>query len=239
MKDTNKNMTDFNVTLAKPKADKIDFKTNKYFIQPKLDGVRCYTRLVNGEVKMFSRNHKEFKNAKHIATALKRVFELYPDIILDGELYNHKFHNNFNKIISLVRKQKPTQGDRFESASLLEYHLYDCFDPANPKDGYAQRHSFLNLLNKYGNTGSKVKVVETHAVVSNARIQKYHINNKYNGYEALWYAQMIRMIKKEVVTCRKSKTGPTPRSQSLATLKVKVNSSAGLVNSSVLIQTIE
>ena len=40
-------------------------------------------------------------------------------------------------------------------------------------------------------------------------------------------------------TYKKSKTGLIPRSQSLATLKVKVSSSAALVNSSVLIQTIE
>ena len=142
-------MNKFEVTLAKPKAEKIDFTKEIYFIQPKLDGVRCYTRLVEGEVKMFSRNHKEFKNAKHLTTALKRVFDIYPDIILDGELYNHKFADNFNKIISLVRKTRPTQGDRFESATHLEYHLYDVYDPNNSEDPYVQRYSFLSNIKRY------------------------------------------------------------------------------------------
>ena len=173
----------FEVTLAKPKAERIDFTKEIYFIQPKLDGVRCYTRLVDGEVKMFSRNHKEFKNAKHLTTALKRVFELYPDIILDGELYNHKFSDNFNKIISLVRKQKPTQGDRFESATHLEYHLYDVYDPNNSEDVYASRYSFLKSLKRYANTGNKVKVVDTLEINSGASLKHFHKLNKEEGYE--------------------------------------------------------
>ena len=173
----------FEVTLAKPKAEKIDFTKEIYFIQPKLDGVRCYTRLVDGEVKMFSRNHKEFKNARHLTTSLKRVFELYPDIVLDGELYNHKFSDNFNKIISLVRKQKPTQGDRFESATHLEYHLYDVYDPNNSEDVYASRYSFLSSLKRYANTGNKIKVVETIEINSGSKLKLWHDLNKAEGYE--------------------------------------------------------
>ena len=31
----------------------------------------------------------------------------------------------FEKIISLVKKKKPTNDDRLEAAELVEYHVYD------------------------------------------------------------------------------------------------------------------
>ena len=55
---------------------------------------------------------KHFKNLAHIELALIPFFKQNPDVILDGELYNHKLKNDFEKIISLVRKQKPTADDR-------------------------------------------------------------------------------------------------------------------------------
>ena len=78
----------------------------KNFIQPKLDGVHCmFTK--DGA---YSRTGKPFKNVAHIEEDLEDFFKIFPDIILDGELYNHDLKNDFEKIISLVRKQKPTNG---------------------------------------------------------------------------------------------------------------------------------
>jgi len=75
------------------------------YMQPKLDGVRClFTK--DGA---FSRTGKEFMNVEHIKEGLKDFFKVCPWAILDGELYNHDLKNDFEKIISLVRKQKPTE----------------------------------------------------------------------------------------------------------------------------------
>ena len=49
-------------------------------------------------------------------------------LVLDGELYNHKLKNDFEKIISLVRKQKPTADDRLDAQHLVQFHVYDYFD---------------------------------------------------------------------------------------------------------------
>ena len=85
-------------------GDRVDWSQPVY-IQSKLDGVRClFTK--DGA---YSRTGKKFMNLKHIEMALKPWFESQPDVILDGELYNHELKNNFEKIISLVRKQKPTR----------------------------------------------------------------------------------------------------------------------------------
>ena len=90
--------------------NKIDWDKPVY-MQPKLDGVRClFTK--DGA---FSRTGKQFMNVKHIEESLKDYFEQNPAMVLDGELYNHNLRNDFEKIISLVRKQKPTDEDRSEA----------------------------------------------------------------------------------------------------------------------------
>jgi len=179
MKNTNKNMTVFNVTLAKPIADDIDFSQRKpMFIQPKLDGVRCYIN-INGA---FSRNHKPFHNVKHILTELKPFFAANPHITLDGELYNHRFRDNFNKIISLVRKQKPTQADKFEAASSLQFHCYDLFSSKYPQAKFSERE--LNIETYKAQYGWRsIQTVQTDIVFTRKDLNKYHKRNKQNGYE--------------------------------------------------------
>ena len=100
--------------LAYPVSSKpIDYN-DKVFIQPKLDGVRCLIQYdEKGEfggngVKAYSRTGKEWKNIDHILEQLRPFFMKFPNIVLDGELYNHDFKENFEEIISMVRKQKPT-----------------------------------------------------------------------------------------------------------------------------------
>ena len=174
-------MTTFNVMLAHSAPKTIDFKNgNGYFIQPKLDGVRCYITKDGA----FSRNHKQLHNCKHILTELKPLFADNPSVILDGELYNHKFKNNFNKIISLVRKQKPTQQDKFEAASYLQFHCYDLF---SDYDSYSylkfidRTLAITNLQSKYKLRFTKT--VDTKVLYSETELNKIHNENKQNGYE--------------------------------------------------------
>tara|TARA_R100000697_G_scaffold102058_2_gene114760 strand:+ start:1625 stop:2512 length:888 start_codon:yes stop_codon:yes gene_type:complete len=94
-------------------------------LQPKLDGVRC----VFTKEGAFSRTGKEFKNVDHIKETLKPLFKQHPWMILDGELYNHDLKDDFEKIISLVRKTKPTQDHKDEAEKLVQYHVYDIVSP--------------------------------------------------------------------------------------------------------------
>ena len=98
--------------------DKIQYPI---YSQPKLDGIRCIATK-NG---MFSRNGKPILSAPHIFESLQPLFAENPDLILDGELYADKFANDFNKIVSLVKKTKPTDADLVESKKNIEYHIYD------------------------------------------------------------------------------------------------------------------
>ena len=140
----------FEVSLAAKYDDrleknKLDFP---YICEAKLDGLRCYIKNENGEIKMYSRNHKEYVSCPHIkeSTFVKEFFKLYPDGILDGELYNHELKEDFNKIVSLVKKTKPKPEDLEESAKLVQYHCFDSFYPSEPGLTYKERKERLASL---------------------------------------------------------------------------------------------
>jgi len=170
--------------LAYPVSAKpIDYN-KPTFIQPKLDGVRCVIQYdEEGEfegsgVKAYSRTGKPWKNIDHILEQLRPFFMKYPNVILDGELYNHDLRDNFEKIISLVRKTKPTAGDRVEASRLTQFHCYDIIDEELPFD---QRCEFISeslmLL------GSSVKTVDTVMVFDEDEAQSIHRSNLKKGYE--------------------------------------------------------
>ena len=115
-------MKNFKPMLAHVYTDESQIDWNQpVYMQPKLDGVRC----VFTKDGAFSRTGKRFMNVKHIELELQGLFKQQPHLILDGELYNHKLKNDFEKIISLVRKQKPTDTDRLDAQHLVQFHVYD------------------------------------------------------------------------------------------------------------------
>ena len=153
----------------KVNENRIDF-SKKVFIQPKLDGVRCiFTK--DGA---YSRTGKQFHNLRHIELRLKGFFKLNPDIQLDGELYNHALRNDFEQIISLVRKQKPTDEDRRNAQHLIQYHVYDFITESS---SYENRLKWL-MSNKVLWWGNVIVPVETH------RVNKYEeaANMHYDGF---------------------------------------------------------
>ena len=164
-------------------AYKVDAKpidwTNKVYMQPKLDGVRCLIQLNDkGEVHAYSRTGKPWLNIAHVLEDLKYFFEIHPDVVLDGELYNHDLRNDFEKIISLVRKQKPTDQQRLEAQELVQFHCYDYVETVMNMP-YSYRKDQLCTSDMYSDS---VKYVPTTCITENqAQIQ--HQLNLDEGYE--------------------------------------------------------
>tara|TARA_R100000655_G_scaffold46945_1_gene83936 strand:- start:560 stop:1405 length:846 start_codon:yes stop_codon:yes gene_type:complete len=164
--------------LAYPVSDKpIDYN-KPVFLQPKLDGVRCLIQYEGGGIcKAYSRTGKEWKNIDHILMNLTEFFVEHPNIVLDGELYNHDLKDDFEKIISLVRKTKPTDEDRVESAEMVQFHCYDTIMKHMP---YHDRAKFLisNLRDSYC-----VRFLPAFSVDCEERSKLYHQENLGAGYE--------------------------------------------------------
>ena len=175
-----KTTTTFNVMLAHPYG-KRDFNRDS-LIQPKLDGIRCYITKDGA----FSRNHKEFKTVEHIKEALKPLFKEEPQLILDGELYNHQLKDNFNKIISLVRKKKPSQKEANDAERYVQFHWYDyCnFNQKNQEVSADFRLRALTIKDAIVQINSRhIIEVPTHdvSVIESAKL--WHKEFLQQGYE--------------------------------------------------------
>ena len=164
--------------LAYPVSNKpIDY-SKPVFIQPKLGGVRCVIQLENNVVTAYSRTSKKWKNIAHILMDLIPFFDKYPNVILDGELYNHDFKDDFESIISMVRKTKPTDEDRLISAKNVQFHCYDIVDEVLTFD---QRIHFIK--NSLMLLGDSIHTVNTNMVFREDDAKVYHRRNKDAGYE--------------------------------------------------------
>ena len=168
--------------LAYPVSNKpIDYN-KPVFMQPKLDGVRCIIQYegkysVDPRVVAYSRTGKQWKNIEHICMQLKPFFKKYPDVILDGELYNHDFKDNFEKIISMVRKTKPTLEARVESAENVQFHCYDMIDETMT---FEDRYNFVfdKLRDSYS-----VRTVVTTPIPNQYEAEEMHEVNMSSGFE--------------------------------------------------------
>ena len=172
-----------NVAFSPPMLAKIydgKYKEEMKYIQPKLDGIRCNISLDNGYVVSKSRKNKEFYTTSHIEKELSKIFEKYPDLHLDGELYNHDLHDDFNKIVSLVKKQKISQDDKSNIENTVHYYVYDAWFDSLPDSVFHERfemvkESLLHLKN--------VVIVPTYKISSGKDIDYYFDMFTSNGYE--------------------------------------------------------
>ena len=150
------------------------------YAQPKLDGIRCTVQ----KYAIFSRAGKPFVSCPHILEELKSFFDNYPDVPLDGELYNHNLKHDFDKITSLVKQPKPTEEELAESKEKVQFHVYDVVMEGN----FAERSKFLrtNVVES-----QSIKPVETIAVVNQEMLDEYYAKWIADGYEG----QMVRLNK--------------------------------------------
>jgi DNA ligase-1 len=126
-------------------ADKFSQREDKIpddeilFFQPKLDGFRCIANASG----LWTRDGLSIPTAPHIIRALAPLFSRHPGLTLDGELYNHVLHDDFNTISSVLRKKTPSIADLLRSEELVEYHLYDLPDTSM---GFKKRFERLTEL---------------------------------------------------------------------------------------------
>lgn len=167
--------------------DKIKFPV---YSQPKLDGMRCPV-----DTKMWSRNGKSIVSAPHILDGIECIRAAYfPDlegITFDGELYADKLKNDFDTLIGIAKKTKPTEADIEESKKSLEYWIYDgcgaMFKDLNFGDRIKKLENILNNKTIKGNI-SYIKIVETTLVNSFEELDALYEKYMADGYEG----QMVR-----------------------------------------------
>jgi ATP-dependent DNA ligase len=155
-------------------AHKYEGWTEPVYSQPKLDGMRCIAK-ADG---LWSRKGKPINSVPHIWDALKPYFSIHPDLVLDGELYVHALKNDFEKIMSMVRKQKPTP-----DSQLVDYHIYDM--PSD--DGFGTRSQQLSV---FINAVKPLVLVKTDKAMTELELDLLYGTYLADGYEG----QIIRSL---------------------------------------------
>lgn len=147
--------------------------------QPKLDGVRCIATRDG----LSTRQGKPIVAVPHIAEALKPYFNDHPDAILDGELYAQDLHDDFNKIISLVRKVNPDPKRVAEAAAVIQYWVYDIPSIEAP---FVHRYNGVSHLTGLGEC---IQIVDTTIVPDQQLLDDMMSEYLEEGFEG----QIIRV----------------------------------------------
>lgn len=151
------------------------------FSQPKLDGMRCKVNRHG----MWSRTGKPILSCPHIFAILAPAFINMPDLEIDGELYNHELRDNFPKLMSILRKSKPTDADIAEAASVAQFHVYDLY---RPEKTFGQRFNTLELFVE--NLGAaEIVLVPTVEVATAEQLDAAYATYLTDGYEG----QIVRL----------------------------------------------
>lgn len=146
--------------------------------QPKLNGIRCLAVFKDGKATLWTRTRKPILSCPHVITEIERLIAGRTGVItLDGELYNHELKDDFEKIVSAVRKDEPTK----ESLNLVQYHIYDI---ANLNIGFGNRIKMISKL--FENFESSVlKEVQTISLNEDEVIPVFEAYCIVVGYEGL------------------------------------------------------
>jgi len=159
--------------------------TYPLYVQPKFDGSRAniYYSQVEDRVVMMSRTGKEVVSCPHIVEALTEYCTANPTHIIDGELYNHDLKDNFEELMSLSRKTKPTAKDLEESARMLKLYVYDMYNTAVPDLTFEVRITGLNSQLTF--SIPCIELADTTIVISDAQLTAMEEHYLADGYEGI------------------------------------------------------
>ncbi len=121
------NQTFIEPMLAKNYNDHADKVVFPIWSDKKYNGMRCLLTSKG----MFSRKGEKIISAPHVFNFAKHLFKDHPNLVLDGELYDHNLRYELNELMKLVRKTKAkdiTVAHLAKSKELVKYYVYDCWD---------------------------------------------------------------------------------------------------------------
>ncbi len=175
----------FEPMLAKKfveEKDKIDWKIG-VTVQPKLDGIRSIIS-ADGAT---TRKGKSHMCLGHIQRELKPLFDADPNLILDGEAYNHEFHDDFNEISSIIRKMKPSPADLAKAEQFAQFHCYDvpCIGKLTQDDPFIERYAALKILFHSILPSKSIFLVPNAMAYSESDVQSAHDEFLAQGYEGI------------------------------------------------------
>jgi DNA ligase-1 len=147
--------------------------------QPKLDGIRCIAHVKDGTATLWSRTRKRINAVPHVAREIARLFPT-GEHFTDGELYNHSLKSDFEKIVSIVRKNEPG----LPGSEAVQYHVYDiASQPGSPWSKASFKDRNKALAEHVNGKSHIVEFVETIPVANEDALMEYFADCMTRGYE--------------------------------------------------------
>lgn len=150
-----------------------------WFVSRKLDGVRALFYYKNGEIHTASRGGRTYDpSTTHLRhdPALISIFEMHPDLILDGELYKHDINFPLQRLSGLARLDTWT-----EECGNLEYWVYDYVS----QEPFSQRYKTLMEFRSLLPENSKIKIIDHEYICGLYKIRRRHNQYVREGFEGL------------------------------------------------------
>lgn len=148
------------------------------YIQPKLDGIRLIAKFDKNtnDIILLSRRLNNYTGFDLIKKEIKILLKDTPNLILDGELYNHNL--NLQNISGIVRNEKDDK-----NKENLKFYIFDCFEK-NDNKIFEERIKLLQIKFNLYNNLEYLMLVDT-ILVKNEKegdeLYKKYINDKYEG----------------------------------------------------------
>lgn len=146
--------------------------------QPKLDGIRCIAIIHQGKCTLWSRTRKHIVSVPHIEQQLQSQFRDAYRVVLDGELYNHEMKNEFERIVSLVRKEEV----RPESV-VIQYHVYDMIENGTDSKPALFSERLKWITAQSARFGPSIRLVSTTQVADVEQVIQAFGQYRQDGYE--------------------------------------------------------
>jgi DNA ligase 1 len=142
------------------------------YVQPKLNGARCLTRMTENGPEYISRKGKLYTNLSHLNTETEELIDSF-GVPLDGEIFVKDW--GFQEIIRALKK------DRGEVTDKLEYWVYDI---VAPNETFQDRSKVLYIAaaNRKGKF-KNIRFVETHRVQNEQEMMEWHKKFTADGFE--------------------------------------------------------
>lgn len=166
-----------------------EWKDKAHVIYPalasaKLDGSKMYSTWREDRVFLNTRSAKEHLNFHHIEVSLSDFYKDHPNIVLDGEAYNHEYAERFEELQSIFRKQNPTEEQRSLSADIAKFYIYDAVDLNQPDMTATERqHMMKHLYDRYFKDDESIVLWSSSVVMSEEEYDVFHEECMDKGFE--------------------------------------------------------
>jgi len=156
------------------------------YIQPKLDGIRITGSFnkENNKVTLLSRRLHDIYGFENIKDEIKFLLRNNPDLIVDGEFYNHRM--NLQKISGIVRQQDINHEDKLE----LQFYIFDCIDLKNE---FSFQERIVKLYEIFNDSPNLKYLVLTETILVNNEKEADDLYNKFisEKYEGIVYKNAL------------------------------------------------